>query len=382
MKIDLPLLRASWASWIASDMVRVGPYALQLVWTALFAAGLALLFTFFGFIAYVEDPARWLSPRRWAHWYGVNLVVCLVCAYLIHALFELAGRLVGGPQRIRRFTIRERLAFFGGIPVLGVVMGWPLGLWLVAGELSFLRGPDGLRLIVTSAALCLVVSAVLYQWFGAKARAIDAERRATESQLKLLQAQMEPHFLFNTLANVHSLIDHDAGKAKAMLSAFTDYLRASLGELRLDEVTLGDELALAEAYLRVQATRMEERLAYRIEADEAARQAAWLPLSLQPLVENAVHHGLEPKVGGGAVEVRAHAEGTSLVVQVRDNGRGLGTSARHGTGMALTNLRERLAARFGDAASLTLAAAEPGVVATLRLPRAAAAARATIGTAA
>ncbi|MBL8340670.1 MAG: histidine kinase [Rubrivivax sp.] len=382
MKIDLPLLRASWASWIASDMVRAGPYWLQLVWTGLFAAVLALFFTVIGFVSYADHLGAWLSPSRWARWYGINLAVTALIAYLIHALFELVGRLIGGPSRIRCFTMPQRLAFFGGIPILGVVIGWPLGMWLVAGHLSMLRGPDGMRLIVTSAALCLVISAVLYQWFGAKARAIDAERRAAESQLKLLQAQMEPHFLFNTLANVLALVDHDPAKAKAMLGAFTDYLRASLGELRRDEVTLADELALAEAYLRVQAARMEERLAYRIEADASLHGAALLPLTLQPLVENAVHHGLEPKVEGGLVEVHARTEGTCLIVEVRDNGRGLdaapragGAGGAGGAGVALANLRERLARRYGDAASVTLGCAGPGAagaVATLRLPHTAA----------
>ncbi|MBL8324838.1 MAG: histidine kinase [Rubrivivax sp.] len=384
MKIDRKLLRASWASWIAADMARAGPYWLQLVWTALFAAVLALFFTIVGSVSYAEQLGAWLSPARWARWYGINLAVTALIAYLIHGLFEFVGWLIGGPPRIRRFTMPQRLAFFGGIPILGVIIGWPLGMWLVAGKLSVLRGPEGLRLIATSAALCLLISAVLYQWFGAKARAIDAERRAAESQLKLLQAQMEPHFLFNTLANVQALIDHDPGKAKAMLGAFTDYLRASLGELRRDEVTLADELALAEAYLRVQAARMEERLAYRIEADASLQGAALLPLTLQPLVENAVHHGLEPKVEGGLVEVRARAEGSSLVVEVRDNGRGLdaaprarGAGSAGGAGVALANLRERLARRYGDAASVTLVAAGPGsagAVATLRLPRTVAAA--------
>jgi sensor histidine kinase YesM len=227
--------------------------------------------------------------------------------------------------------------------------------------------------IATAAAIALLVTFVAYHWFGAKARAIDAERRATAAQLKLLQAQIEPHFLFNTLANVHSLIDQDAAKARAMLGAFTDYLRASLGGLRRDEVTLGEELALAEAYLRVQATRMEERLRFSIEADDATRRTPLLPLLLQPLVENAVQHGLEPQLEGGSVSVRARTEGGAVVVEVRDDGRGPDAPAeaarRRGAGLALGNVRERLAARFGSDASLTLAPARPGTLATLRLPR-------------
>jgi len=367
MKIDTWTLRRSWDSWTSLVPDPVGPYWLQLAWTAVFSAMVALGFTVLGFALHADSLADWLRADRWLHWFGRNLVVSLVIGYAIHGLFEAVGRLVG-PARIGRFTAPQRVLFYGGIPVVAVGAGWPLGIWLAGGTVQRNGGP-----IATVAAISLLVTFVTYHWFGAKARAIEAERRATAAQLKLLQAQIEPHFLFNTLANVHSLIDHDTARAKAMLGAFTDYLRASLGGLRRDEVTLGEELALAEAYLRVQATRMEGRLRFSIEADEAARHALLLPLVLQPLVENAVQHGLEPQVEGGSVAVRARVEGDEVVVEVRDDGRGLDASpaptGRRGAGLALANVRERLAARFGARASLTLAPARPGTLATLRLPR-------------
>jgi signal transduction histidine kinase len=369
MQLDRITLRRSWQSWISADMDVAGPYWLQLVWTALFSAALAVGFTVLGFAFHAHSAADWLRGDRWLYWLGKHLIVCLVIGFAIHGMFELVGRLVGAP-RIRSFTKWQRILFYGGIPIVSIGAGWPVGVWL-AGD--FVKNQGDIGPMLTAAALALVTTFITYHWFGAKASAIEAERRATEAQLKLLQAQIEPHFLFNTLANVHSLIDHEAATAKAMLGAFTDYLRASLGELRRDEVTLGDELTLAEAYLRVQAARMQERLAYRIEADEHARRAALPPLLLQPLVENAVHHGLEPKLEGGAIEVRARVDGASLVVEVRDDGRGISAApARSGThhsaGLALANVRERLAARYGDAASLSLDAADPGTVATLRLP--------------
>jgi hypothetical protein len=370
--MDATLLRRSWESWTASDLVRVGPYWLQLVWTALFCAALAFVFTFFGFLSFARTLDDWLNLNRWAHWYGNNLAACLIIGYLIHALFEGIGRLVGAP-RIRVFRAWQRVVFYAGVPMLGVAIGWPASAWLLSDRgLDIFSGPSAWRMVTYSIGLTLLMTFVLYHWFGAKARAIEAERRATEAQLRLLQAQIEPHFLFNTLANVHALIEHDAPKARRMLGAFTDYLRAGLANLRRERAPLADELALAEAYLRVQQSRMEERLRFTIEADEAARRGQLPPLMLQPLVENAVVHGLEPRVDGGTVKVRARVEAGALVVEVRDEGQGprpAGKAApRAGQGLALANVRERLHTSFGDAATLELVPGEPGTLARLRVP--------------
>jgi sensor histidine kinase YesM len=222
--------------------------------------------------------------------------------------------------------------------------------------------------------LVVLVSGVFNLIFSAKARQIEAERSAAEAQLRLLQGQIEPHFLFNTLANVHSLVDHDPPKAKQMLGAFTDYLRASLGDLRRDSVPLQAELDLARAYLRVQQTRMEERLRFDIQTSPEAASSLLPPLLLQPLVENAVQHGLEPQVSGGYVQIRAYLEDKQLVLDVLDSGTGLSkslsSSTRAGHGLALANLRERLQTRYGAAASLVVqpASGSRGTHAALRLP--------------
>ncbi|MDE2368654.1 MAG: histidine kinase [Burkholderiales bacterium] len=236
----------------------------------------------------------------------------------------------------------------------------------VAGAIGS-RSTDGL---VRSLLMFALVSIVFNLYFGARARQSEAEQQASEAQLRLLQGQIEPHFLFNTLANVIALIDHDAPRAKAMLESFTDYLRASLTGLRAGDATLGSEIDLARAYLELLALRMEDRLRYEIDCDAALRDAALPSLLLQPLVENAIHHGLEPKVDGGTVRVTARREGRLLVVAVTDDGLGLAAPPRRkaGAGLALANLRERLHARYGREATLTLAAAAPGTVATLRLP--------------
>jgi len=153
-----------------------------------------------------------------------------------------------------------------------------------------------------------------------------------------------------------------------MLGAFTAYLRASLGGLRRETGPLDDELALAEAYLTVLRTRMEDRLRFEIQATPEARAVMLPPMLLQPLVENAVHHGLEPKIDGGTVRVDATLHAGFLVIGVRDDGVGPGASRRAGNGIALSNLRERLMAHYGDRASLSLVAADPGCLVTLRVP--------------
>jgi sensor histidine kinase YesM len=164
----------------------------------------------------------------------------------------------------------------------------------------------------------------------------------------------------------------DPPRARGMLEAFVQYLRASFGTMRGDTHPAGSELDMVDAYLRLLQTRMDDRLRFAIDADADARAVPLPPLLLQPLVENAVVHGLEPKVDGGEVRIRARVDGQTLVMEVRDDGLGLDApkrrAGRAGAGAALQNIRERLAARYGDEASLSLQALPQGTCATLRLP--------------
>ena len=194
------------------------------------------------------------------------------------------------------------------------------------------------------------------------------QAQAAEARLRLLQAQIEPHFLFNTLANIESLLDADPARARAMLEAFSDHLRAGMGQLRVEETTLGAELEMAASYLRLLQIRMGARLRFAVEAGLDARAALLPPLLVQPLVENAIRHGLEPKVAGGEVRIVADVDAGRLRIRVLDDG--LGQDAPQdgkGAGMALANIRARLQHRFGDRASLTLLHAG-GTSATLDLP--------------
>lgn len=196
---------------------------------------------------------------------------------------------------------------------------------------------------------------------------IESEKREMEAQLKMLQAQIEPHFLFNTLANVGSLIDSDPSLAKRLLERLNDWLRIALVRSRSDRATLGDEIDMLENYLQILKIRFGERLNWRIEITESARLAPFPPMLLQPLVENAVRHGIEPKLGGGEIAISANAEKNVLQISVTDSGVGL--NATSGPGAGLANVRARLAALFGESGRLTLNTnSDGGTIATLDLP--------------
>jgi LytS/YehU family sensor histidine kinase len=193
------------------------------------------------------------------------------------------------------------------------------------------------------------------------------ERESALANLRALQAQIEPHFLFNTLANVTSLVDPDPAKAKRMLESFNRFLRSSLAATRMEKTTLAAEGELIGAFLDVLQVRMGERLRYRVEFAPDLAAFELPPMLLQPVVENAIRHGLEPKVAGGEVAVVARREGDSVVIEVRDTGVGFAPATRGGLG--LTNVRDRLRLLYGDAASLTIGEYAPaGTVVALRLP--------------
>jgi sensor histidine kinase YesM len=195
----------------------------------------------------------------------------------------------------------------------------------------------------------------------------ESERREVEANLKLLQAQIEPHFLFNTLANVSSLIDSDPTLAKKLLERLNDWLRVALVRARSDKATLGDELDMLENYLQILRIRFGERLRWTIDAPNAVREMAFPPMLLQPLVENAVRHGIEPKIGGGQIVIAAHIEDDKLYCEVSDDGIGIQDDIGGGAGLA--NVRERLAALYGGRGHLSLSnGAHGGTVVRLELP--------------
>ncbi|WP_343730934.1 histidine kinase [Duganella sp.] len=217
------------------------------------------------------------------------------------------------------------------------------------------------------------VAAHLHAQFEQKDRALRAikreqelERAALNAKLSALQAQVEPHFLFNTLANLKYLIRTDADSAQQMLDHLVGYLQNALPDMRSVSSTLERELALVRDYLSIMQIRMGQRLRFRIQADDVALAQPFPPAMLISLVENAVKHGLERASRAGEIVISAVLHGDALRVQVCDDGVGL--TEQMGQGFGLSNIHERLQLLYGDRASLSVTAGDPGgVIATLAI---------------
>jgi len=373
-------LQRSWNGWLTGDQRLYGPWWAGLAWTLAFATACALGFTIVGIG--LNAGRTGVRPEVWWTWFQANMVVSLTITFTIRGLFWLSTRAIG-IQRLRAWSRARRSLYFTTVPLIGVAIGWPLGMkWAFGVDLGRFFSFDQPGSLVASIALATLITLIFHQFFALKTRQIQAENRATEAQLRLLQAQIEPHFLFNTLANVVSLVEADPPRARAMLESFVDYLRASLTGLGQATHTVGDEIDLVDAYLRIIKMRMEDRLKYTIEVPDELRSRPLPALSLQPLVENAIVHGIEPQVRGGTIRIAARLERGTLLLTVEDDGAGIASPAdssapaptpspraAHGSGTALANIRERLRQSYGSAAKLSLDQAVPqGVRASLWLP--------------
>jgi two-component sensor histidine kinase len=200
-------------------------------------------------------------------------------------------------------------------------------------------------------------------------KVVSREKQLVQAQMRMLQAQIEPHFLFNTLANIQSLIARSPDRASLMMDNFIAYLRESLNASRAQDGTVEQEFALLRHYLDLIKIRMAERLQYSLYLAPELAALPMAPMLLQPVVENAIKHGLEPKVEGGQVSVDARVEGDKMIVTIEDNGLGFGEHAdSKGTGVGLANLRERLAMLYDGRATLDIADARPGTRIRLSLP--------------
>lgn len=261
------------------------------------------------------------------------------------------------------------------------------GFWMgsvVASALWHVAVAPALGLPVGKATLGFTIGAVLLhasEWFSfyqqkdlaMRAERAEQSRQLAEVRLQILKTQIEPHFIFNTLAHLKALIQSDPAVAERMADELSDFLRASLQSLREDRMTVAQDFELVRAYLALASLRMGTRLTVDLQMEPATAHLPVPPLMLQTLAENAIQHGIEPKVGPGHIRVSARLDSNGaaprLVLQVADDGMGFGQARTGGSGLGLVNIRERLATAFGSTAELTLSANTPqGVIATLSLP--------------
>ncbi|MFC5550926.1 sensor histidine kinase [Massilia aerilata] len=201
-----------------------------------------------------------------------------------------------------------------------------------------------------------------------QANVATLERRLMEAQMAALQAQVEPHFLFNTLALIGQLIETDPPEAARVHAHLIEYLRSTLPQMRArDGGTLGKQVELSKAYLSIMQARMKERLNVRFEVPDFLGSAPFPPMMLQTLIENSIKHGLEPKIAGGTVTVRAYVDGFTLHIEVCDDGIGIDPHADDGIGLA--NIRERLQLLYGASAELVIHTPPAGgACALIKLP--------------
>jgi hypothetical protein len=268
-----------------------------------------------------------------------------------------------------------------GMLLTSIALGALAGELLLTLRLPPPTGASVAAVLFSRTTRWLVVAGLAYLYFvfrhqAAEAAArihqselhrVDLDRQTTEARLHSLRSQIEPHFLFNTLANIQQLYRTDTGRGRKMLASFIAYLRTALPRLRSHETTLKHEIDLARTYLDVLQVRMGERLKVSFDLPHELTGLAFPPFALSTLTENAIKHGLNPLPEGGTIEITARIEGRQLVVSVADTGAGLRASG--GTGAGLANLRARLSAMYGNAANLVLEANAPrGICATIAVP--------------
>ncbi len=333
---------------------------------------------YFCFILLLGRFVIWLSYEPLDDW--AFSLVRGVRQTMISAMLMLLGiACVEAFVAARRLASRSAIMVGVLVCILASAIALPLRVWVAGSPLSSI--PKEPAYFIQVWALWTAVGSFGYWLFHslrtdevARSQLTDAECRReslqaqmVEARLSALQAQIEPHFLFNTLANVKRLYETAPARGREMLSSLINYLRAALPTMREPGSTLGREIELVRSFLTILQMRMGERLSFAIDAPAELAGARLPPMVLPTLVENAIKHGLSPLPEGGRIDIRARAEAGKLVVDIADNGAGF--AATGGSGVGLANTRSRLAALYGADASLALAIGSPrGVVATVTLP--------------
>ncbi|MDH6593633.1 signal transduction histidine kinase [Variovorax sp. TBS-050B] len=281
------------------------------------------------------------------------------------------SRWPSGARGVVLVAVSVTIGFFAGQAIGDAFSGRPILAFYKLGKA---------RTVATITVTLAATAGMTYLFYSlGKSRHMQnqldlARRNATEARLKLLETQLEPHMLFNTLANLRVLITTDPPRAVAMLDRLNSYLRMTLAGSRALAHPLAAEFDRLADYLELMSVRMGERLRYTLELPDDLRDAPVPPLLLQPLVENSIRHGLEPQVEGGEIAVRARRIDGELVIEVSDTGVGFDPAVpaaprQEGGGFGLDQVRERLAAMYGEAGRIELAAAPAGGTrAVLHLP--------------
>ncbi len=331
-----------------------------------------------------------------------DVAVISLCSILIAALFMLVtsremtleiffeyflisqciGISIGVPCTLAFYFLKPSKPYFQLILVTLCVLGGSLVGSFFASRLthhkfSSFQGEVPLQMIVVAIILGFIISFgfIIYEKYISfklsaneeKLKRISLEKEKLNADLKLLQAQVEPHFLFNTLSNILSLLDHDTITGRKMLENLTQYLRTSLIQSRKPANRLADEIDMIRTYLDIYKIRMGKRLSYEIHIPDNARNLEIPPMILQPLVENAVKHGLEPKIDGGKILIKAFRKEDLLTIEISDTG--MGIKEKSGTGVGTGNIQKRLASLFNGKASLSFEDITPsGLKAVVEIP--------------
>jgi signal transduction histidine kinase len=313
-------------------------------------------------------PFMEIASTVWRFWY-----LQLPVNFAIVSVISFAHRALPAPGAARWAGLLVLCALATGVGMGAHLLAGEFAFlpshWLKSGYFGFIFGMICTQVLLL-AGLCEFVhlNHIAADALHASAlRQLALQVEATQARLQLLQAQVEPHFLFNTFANVRRLLRTDAAAASGLLLDLLRYLGEALPRLRDSKTTLGHEVKLTHAFLSVHAVRMGQRLCFDFDVPAELAGRSVPPMSLLTLVENALKHGLQPLPEGGSIHISARALDGALRLTVADDGLGMGDASGHGTGLA--NLRGQLKAIYGGAASLSLRVNEPrGVTATVALP--------------
>ena len=333
-------------------------FTYTLILNLLFAIGFTLLaYVFVRTIGFADFPGI----------FAENLVISNVVGFTFWTVFAVLGPLM---RSINAKSFWVVTLFYTALGT-GIVTASLWGFALLTGRYGMAKWIGSREQVFTSVVISLVISLVLaIAWkrrseeltaqialAEERERAEASERSAAQANLRALQAQIEPHFLFNTLANVTSLIHSQPDDAKRMLENFIEYLRATLASTREAHTTVGSEFEMMTKFLSILQIRMGARLRFHFDLPQEIQNAAMPPMLLQPLIENAIKHGLEPKLEGGSVTLKAERHDDALRVSIIDTGLGFGTKPSNGIG--LKNVRERVEKLYGHRGSVLIEEYQP-----------------------